>query len=238
MRVALSQQPHDNNRGPSPSDSSAKAYELKFVISENKALDVLDWANANLAPDSHVDPASGRYAVTSLYFDTRRWDVYCARAGYRWSKYRIRRYASESLVFLEVKSRRRNRVEKQRLPIAISQLSELAAGEVAAGNPGFWFRQGIIQKELEPSLLLTYQRTAFEERGMRVTIDTAMSCAPAFGYALDRVKKTSFLPFRAILELKYCGSLPDPFRSLISSMKLVRVAVSKYRLGVSATERS
>ena len=91
---------HDNDHphpatSPSlvtPSLSLAKsrgAYELKFLVAEDRAREIMDWARTHLAPDPHSDSESNDgYRVNSLYLDTPKFDVFhrtgfCGRRKYR-----------------------------------------------------------------------------------------------------------------------------------------------------------
>src|SRR5947209_4475248 len=91
---------------------SGDAYELKFVLPEAAAGEVEAWARRRLAPDPHG--RNGTYSTTSLYCDTSGWDVYHRSAGYRRSKYRVRRYGAAPDVHLERKKKRGDKVRKHR----------------------------------------------------------------------------------------------------------------------------
>src|SRR6266705_2729617 len=78
--------------------------EMKFLLSPGLADDVLDWARARLDRDPHGGgPHGDTYQTTSLYFDTREFDVFHRRGSFGRSKYRIRRYGSADFIFLERK---------------------------------------------------------------------------------------------------------------------------------------
>jgi hypothetical protein len=207
---------------------------MKFVVPVAQTGSVLAWARANLPLDQHVDRLSETYSVASLYFDTSNRDVYHGRTRYQWVKYRVRRYGVEPFVFLELKSRHGNRVAKRRVRVDISELPTL--GDPSPKNEwlGSWFYEALLRKHLKPSLLVTYRRAAYGEGASRVTLDTPLFCAPAAGYSLAHEREIVFFTGSAILELKYRGSMPDLFWKLIGKLTFEPVAVSKYRLGMTA----
>src|SRR5207302_7532649 len=94
------------------------AYELKFLLDETRAQEVEAWARLRLALDPHGDPAlGGAYRTTSLYFDTPELDVYHRSPSYRRRKFRVRRYGSAPLAFLERKAKWGDRVAKRRTSV-------------------------------------------------------------------------------------------------------------------------
>ncbi len=67
------------------------AREIKFLVTPNRAGEIRDWACTKLALDPHAG-GRGNYRVTSLYFDTVKFDVFHSRGSYERAKYRVRRY--------------------------------------------------------------------------------------------------------------------------------------------------
>src|SRR5262245_27328305 len=87
------------------------SYELKFLLPDPLADEILTVVRSSLAPDPHADLALGdAYRVNSLYFDTAGLDVYHRFGAFGRRKFRLRRYGSESRVFLERKSKSSGRV--------------------------------------------------------------------------------------------------------------------------------
>ena len=82
------------------------AFETKFLIDPALGQRIREWMRAKLSPDpygsgSHAD----EYRITSLYFETRNYDVFRRQGSYGRSKYRVRRYGSADVVYLERKMR-------------------------------------------------------------------------------------------------------------------------------------
>jgi hypothetical protein len=211
-------------------------YEMKFVIDEVQIVRALNWARDNLPVDPHADYSSGTYQVLSLYFETLNRAVYHSRKGYRWIKYRVRRYGVAPFVFLELKWRRGNRVAKRRIRIEETELSLLPDPNLKNDWPGFWFCEDLCRYKLVPTLLVKYHRAAFvknEDQYMRLTIDTPLYCAPAIGCSFACHAQFKFMTGRSILELKYRNSMPGVFKTFIRDLKLKPTPVSKFHLGMS-----
>jgi len=84
------------------------ARELKFLVDERQAPALREWARARLARDSFGSgPYGDDYTTTSLYFETPQFDVYHRRGSYGRSKFRIRRYGTAEIVFLERTGRKK-----------------------------------------------------------------------------------------------------------------------------------
>jgi len=94
--------------------------ELKYAISEALAHQIRDWLRPAFSLDPHADPATGRYSVNNLYFDTpdRRLYADTKLRKLRRFKLRLRYYGvrPEDLLVLEVKQRHNNVGWKRRQP--------------------------------------------------------------------------------------------------------------------------
>lgn len=218
-------------------DGGAPCYELKFLLDPALDVDVRAWAATGLAPDPHGDPAlGGAYSVTTLLLDTPEHDVYHRSAGYRRNKYRIRRYGDGAgLVYLEQKRRAGDEVRKHRTPIPDAELDCVARPLSLESWPGRWFAARVHAKRLVPTCLIRYVRSAFTGAGsstpMRLTLDRLIHGRPWSTWRV--VPFDGGLPLsshRTVLELKFTGSMPAPFKSLVRQFRLIPAAVSKYRL--------
>src|SRR4051812_10453841 len=95
---------------------SLPAYELKFQLTAAEADHLEAWGRHHLTPDPHG--LDGSYDTTSVYCDTADWDVFHRSPRYRRSKFRLRRYGTNPIIFLEIKSKWGDRVEKKRTGVA------------------------------------------------------------------------------------------------------------------------
>ncbi len=212
----------------------SSAFEVKFLIDEPTARSVEEWARRSLAPDPHgID---GVYETTSLYCDTPEFSIYFRTPSYyRRRKFRIRRYASGTLAYLERKTRWGDRVAKLRTTIALDELPRLASAESTPTWDGYSFHRRLKGRRLGPSCHIVYTRTAFvgdcPESPLRLTLDRKVQGIPTAQWtlALPGAAKP-LLKDQVILELKYRAALPAPFKKLMADVKLIPGSISKYRL--------
>jgi hypothetical protein len=217
-------------------------YEVKYLINEAQAEQVFAWAEENLALDHHAAASpESTYRITSLYLDTAQRDAYHRRSPYRHSRYRLRRYGTERFVFLERKSKWGSRVKKRRTLLAEADLCLLESRDCPEKWLGSWFHRRILPLQLKPAYQVSYDRAAYVgsslERPMRLTVDRRISCSRATGWAFAELGGLPVLSGNAIMELKYRGFLPPPFKSLIHALDMTSSSISKYRLAVRAWER-
>lgn len=214
---------------PQPSEGS---YELKFQLPQPTVEAVMDWARVRIPADPHAG-SDGTYRIHSLYLDTAERDVYHRSRGYKDSKYRVRRYGSGSLVYLERKLKRRGWVRKQRTAIPEAQLARLHETELDDAWPGFWFHDRMQELGLAPCLQVAYQRFACvgeaEGSPIRLTLDRELRCVPTTGLSLEADWESSHPVEGTILELKFRRSLPRVFKELVRDFALQPTAASKYR---------
>lgn len=220
--------------------SEPPAYELKFLIDENQAQDVIAWARQNLRCDPHADPSLGdAYQIFSLYFDTPALDTFHRRRPFRRSKYRLRRYGSEAVFYLERKRKAGDRVQKERTQIRGVDLALRQDTNVLLRWPDLWFPRQFQARDLKPLCQVNYERAAYVGGGtddpIRLTLDRHLRCAPATEGTLQEVSNPRrLLPYQRILELKYRRRLPALFKRAMHELNLDPTPVSKYRLSVEA----
>lgn len=227
-----------------PHTVASPAYELKFLIEENRSGEILTWARQHMAPDPHVEPFLGdAYRISSLYLDTPALDVFCHRGSAARSKFRLRRYGDESAVYLERKRKKRDCVEKRRVSILEAETRLLQDPDTPSDWTGRWFHERLRARRLQPICQVAYERAAYvagdPKDPLRLTLDRRLRCLPATEWAVPSFHgRLDLLPGRRILELKYRGLLPALFKRAIRDLGLSPTAISKYRLGVEACKRS
>lgn len=215
------------------------ASELKFLIPPEKVAEVRRWAHAHLAPDPHGTGDDGdTYRVTSLYFDTAAFDVFRGNGSYGRSKYRVRRYNGDSVVFLERKTKRGEWVCKRRTPVKIELLRRLEEREADVLWSGFWFHRRLLGRQLTPVCQIDYLRTArigtAEGSRVRLTLDREIHARRIDVQAYDDTSAHTPLSQQDwILELKFQTTLPTLFKRLIADLSPAPRRISKYRLAVS-----
>ena len=207
--------------------------EVKFLIEASEGDRIRAWARQHLAADAYgAGPFGDQYRTASLYFDTTERDVFHRRRSFGRSKHRVRRYGDAPDVFLERKLRFRDAVHKRRSRVALADLARLADGD--ANWSGAWFDRRLALRQLVPTCLVSYHRTArqIEVDGttVRLTVDDEVTGAPVDRVSFDAPPGIPLLDGWMILELKFRGHLPAIFRRLVEEYNLQAEPASKYRL--------
>ncbi len=216
-------------------------YEIKFLLDDHQSRDVRDWARTHLQPDPHASPENGyEYTVNSLYLDTPGFDIFHRADRSQQSKYRLRRYGNEAVLWAELKRKRNGQVRKRRTSMAALDLQSMLAASDDTGWDGDWFRRRITRLQLRPVCQVTYQRLACVGTSaygsLRLTVDSQLHCRPVQDWTVPAQPLTSgrLLPNQQILELKFYETLPNAFRDLIRDLRLTMATCSKYRHSVEA----
>lgn len=215
------------------------AFETKFLVDPALGQRIREWTRARLSPDPYGSgPDGDEYRITSLYFETPDYDVFRRQGSYGRSKYRIRRYGSADVAYLERKMRTSTLLSKRRTPIGLEDLESVADDALTAPWAGSWFQRRVAVRRLRPMCQVTYHRMArigVDEHGpFRVTLDDQLSALPAADLQFVAGSGTSMLQRGYILELKYRVAPPVVLKELVETFALSPKRVSKYRLGVLA----
>jgi hypothetical protein len=220
-------------------ETSKAASEIKFLIDPAVAARIRDWARANLQPDPHGSgPFGDEYQTTSLYFDTRDFDVFHRRRSHGRAKYRIRRYGDADVVFLERKLRKPGLLIKRRTVESLDRLSRLKEPRHDATWASHWFHRRLLVRRLHPVCQVSYHRIArsieCSDGRARLTLDSGLHAAPTHESRFSLDRGVPLLEHRLVLELKYRVHLPAIFRCLVEEFTLRTATASKYRLGMTA----
>jgi len=215
------------------------AYELKFLIDDDRAEQIMAWAREHLEPDPHAEPELGdRYRVNSLYLDTAQFDVFHRSNGFGKQKYRLRRYGTESRVWFEQKQKRKGIVRKRRVSVDDADVARRLVHFAEADWNGHWFREKLDKQGLQPICQVTYERfarvKATDEGPIRVTVDDHLTARLADGWNVPTgsLEGVGLLEDQRILELKFRDAMPALFRRLIETERLLVTRFSKYRTSV------
>jgi hypothetical protein len=225
-------------------DREEPAFELKFQLPEEQARSVAAWARQHLNVDPYgVPELDHAYRVHGLYFDTPALDVYHRSPGYKRKKYRLRRYGSGVLVFLEQKRKSAGRVAKRRVQVDEAELDRLRETPIELAWHGAWFHRRISVRKLQPSCLISYERQAYfgqnGEGPLRLTLDRRIRSQPADRWAVEEVADgRQILTEQVLLELKFRRHLPALFKGLMQDFSLTPGPLSKYRLAIQAMGRN
>jgi hypothetical protein len=215
-------------------ESTEVLFERKFWLEDCAAERFLERAGEVLSPDSFSAKA-GSYEVHTLYFDTASLDVYHRAQGWRNAKFRVRRYGTEEVVYLEYKTKQEGCTRKVRTQVPASEIGLLAGDAHTEEWAGSWFRRQLLSLGLRPVCHVTYKRLALEGavegRAVRLTLDRDLHAG--IETALDIPKRPAtpqpVMPGLSVVELKYADSMPESLDVLISAFALQRATMSKYR---------
>lgn len=218
------------------------AYEIKFLLDEARAAEVEARLLTLLLPDPHCDPTlGGMYAITNMTCDAPGLPVFYRDEKVKNRKYRVRRYGTGDVVYLERKRSRKGRVTKRRVEAAVGQLESVAAGrsDEAAHS---WFLQEVREMDLAPVCRMRYLRRALfgtaPDGAVRVTFDRSIRGSLAAGWSMDaRGEERTLLDGLVICEFKFHNAMPAALKAIAAAMRLEPTGVSKYRTCVRAFAR-
>ena len=221
-------------------------YELKYVVPSQVAESFRAALSPYLVPDDHGDP-SGRYYLTSLYYDSASFAFYWEKVnGIRFRrKLRIRHYESEQLlegdtpVLVEIKQRVNKVTQKRRVVLpycdAVRMCDERQVPEhdPQVGAVIDEIAGMLWQYDLRPASIVRYARHALigteYDIGLRVTFDTDLT------YRADRLELDDpriglplFPPGWTVVEIKVNERIPYWLSELVAVHNLSLVRVSKY----------
>lgn len=227
-------------------------FELKYLLKENVAERVRDFAQGHLDLDPYsAGRADYSYPVHSLYLDSDRLEIYWRTVNGDKNRFKLRlRYYDDkpnSPIFFEIKRRMDNAILKQRagvkrtaaalllrghLPGPDDLCGDSSAGLAAAQQ----FIRLMIQTEASPRSHICYKREAYlsDNDHLRVTMDRDVLSEPQLDPSV-RVKMDN--PVRSyeglvILELKFTERFPNWFRELVRMANAMQTGAAKYVSGV------
>jgi hypothetical protein len=217
------------------------ASEIKFLVDLNTAQSIRSWARQKLPADPHGSGLFGdEYLITSLYFDTADFSVFRQIGSYKRSKYRIRRYGENDMVFLERKMRTRKVLSKRRTLVPTKDLFRLAGNHVDPEWKGAWFHKRLQKRHFSPVIQTSYRRNARvaeTELGIvRLTIDEDLRALPIENLSFHRFGSGDrVLDNQAIVEFKFRLAMPAVFKELVEQFGIKSQRVSKYRMSAVTT---
>lgn len=222
-------------------ETRSRAREIKFVADVAMHARLVEWARARLSPDGHGTGGHGdEYSTSTLYFETRAFDVYNRRGSYGRSKYRIRRYGRSNTVFLERKFRTERLLAKRRSEVSIEAIAQLGGCEPDAAWAGFWFHRRVQLRRLHPLVQLSYDRVARVGQSpngpIRLTIDRNVRALPLPDFAFLPAVGLPLLDRACIVEVKYQVALPALLKELAERFCLDVQKISKFRAALRSLD--
>ena len=211
-------------------------HELKFALTPEECGVVKRWAQQHMSPDGFA--ADGVYRISTLYLDTRHLDVYHKVLEGGGTKYRVRRYGDESVVYLERKVRKGSLVRKRRAVLPLSKLSRVLRKPLRTGDWVETFSERVRDLRLAPTLLVSYDRSAWTgPQNARLTIDENIQGWRGEGLARMQGPpdgRGDLVPDAIVLELKYDHERPRMFEDLMALLGRDESGFSKYGRSLQA----
>lgn len=208
--------------------------------------------------DRYAGP-DGTYRISSLYFDTNRFDLFWANDREQKDRFKVRARTypgKNSPTFLEVKRRYQDVIIKSRGAVPAKDWQELlkhGSGEALAQlAPGVRkaaerFLGAVHRHHLGPVMLVDYEREAYEstlDSYARLTFDRKIVCQrketldlaphPTLWRPVDHRVQTRTSENICVLELKFERRPPPWMVALVRRHELVRYSFSKYCYSVTS----
>jgi hypothetical protein len=224
-------------------------YEFKYIVPVSQ----MDQLREAISPYLELDPYAaempgGQYTVRSVYYDTSRFDYYYEKIdGYKVrKKIRIRGYnqnSDGSRVFMEIKRKWKEPIEKDREKLTFEVMKRLMAGEGSQAygegeddhgvNGAGKFLYHVYRNNLKPVVLVIYEREPFFDRfkhDVRMTIDKNLRSI-AYPKIDDLYTEENVVPAikdSFIFEVKFKDRFPGWLRPITGQLGLVKRSASKY----------
>lgn len=224
-------------------------YEFKYIVPVSK----MDQLREAITPYVEFDPYTAakenkEYTVRSIYYDTSNFDYYFEKIdGYKIrKKIRIRGYntpdGGES-VFMEIKRKFKEPIEKDRERLTFEVMKRLMAGEGSEAygeqasdhgvNGAGKFLFHVYRNNLKPVVLVIYEREAYFDRfasQVRITIDKNLRSVayPELDDLYSEQNAKPALKDKFIFEVKFKEHFPGWLRPITGRLGMVRRSASKY----------
>ena len=226
---------------------SFNRFELKYLLDVAQVAEVSGDLARYLRPDPYGE--AGRYALTSLYYDSPDLVCYWAKIdGLKFRrKLRIRHYeTSRSLepgdpVYVEIKQRLNRVTQKRRVSLPYEQALALCRGESnGVDGPVVAEVLDMVGRfSLRPVAITSYLRTAWvgtdHDPGVRVTFDHDLRYRLGHLDLHEKVPGAHMVPpDRAVMEVKVNDRVPAWLTRLVSRHDLTLVRMSKYCTAIEA----
>jgi hypothetical protein len=230
-------------------------FELKYLISEEKALAVRDYLTSQInsleVDEFGAELPDFSYPVHSLYLDSPDMRLYQETINGNKNRYKLRlRYYEDrpdAPVFFEIKRRLNNIIAKQRGGVKRAAVPLLLAGQLP--EPDHLLSKDAkyfvaVQRFCElmsgiratPRVHILYLREAYlgrHDNSVRVTMDREVQAElePTMRLATHPVNPIKlFRP--VILELKFTNRFPNWFNELVRIFGVMQCGAAKYVEGV------
>jgi SPX domain protein involved in polyphosphate accumulation len=232
-------------------------YEYKYYI----PLQYLDNLREAILPylryDIHSESLQKKeYTVRSIYLDSPRLLTYYEKlAGTKErNKFRVRGYNNLSEnpnIFIEIKRKSDDQISKDRVKLLYSDLDKFieekdysllkgypSDGSTITGARNFLYYYNLYH--LKPTILITYDREAFEckfDTGLRITFDKYVRTKLVNSFS-DLFSDENLMPSLRkyfVLEIKFHRIVPSWLPVVFKKYNLFRDSASKYCMSIDTT---
>lgn len=218
-------------------------YELKYVISPIQYMLLKSRLKPFVPPDEHAGE-DGDYFIRSIYFDSGNYDALSEKTEgvLNRRKYRLRFYNGDSQsCSLECKAKASTRIEKTAVPVTQKEVECLlkAEGNLEACQPESLLGELQIlirNKDFKPVVVVDYLREAYVHplSNLRITFDKEVAAGTVKDCLTKQRCISNVLPEgQMVLEVKYDRYIPEHISHVLSSIRPVQTAVSKYVMCVT-----
>jgi hypothetical protein len=225
----------------------AQRFELKYIVPDSIAGSI----RAHVASYLELDPfaegsADCSYAIHSIYLDSESLHTYHAALQGDRNRFKLRvRFYDEkpdTPVFLELKRRHKDIIQKKRCAVPRHALQTTLAGDTSflrekdlEGHAAFCHLMHLI--DATPRAHVAYNREAWVGRGdnsVRVTIDRNVRSQPCFHLNLTTAMSDPVLVFgnSDVLELKFTNRAPNWIAEMVRVFNLKQTGGPKYANGI------
>ena len=228
-------------------------FEFKYIVSGELLARIERELALRMERDRHSGE-DGSYFIRSIYFDTDSfaWHAEKKAGLFKRYKYRLRTYRDgqhySDPIFLELKGRSDVLVYKHRqvldsrnlealLSAGMGTLCTAIAESDSENRVGQRFVFDVFRMRLSPSVVVDYNRTAFENHAnpdFRATLDRLVFAYRAGSNGLPEGHPFQITPDFTVLEIKFRYHLPAWFHRLIQECELWRRSFSKFERATDA----
>jgi len=225
----------------------AQRFELKYIIPDSITSSIRAFVASYLELDPFaVDGDDYSYAIHSIYLDSASLHTYHAglQGDRNRFKLRVRFYDEkpETPVFLELKRRHKDIIQKKRCAVPRHALLGTLTGDTSFVKPvdlekHAAFCHLMYQIDATPRSHVAYDREAWvssNDNSVRVTIDRNVRAEPCFDLNMITSMKNPVSVFgnHDVLELKFTNRAPDWVRELVRVFHLNQSGGAKYAGGI------
>ncbi len=232
-------------------DEIFSRFEFKYIIKKSISKAIQNEVRNFTREDTFVDKKS-TYFVRSLYFDNNLFSNFNEKIDgiKNRHKFRIRTYVDykdlHTPLFLEMKGRNNERTYKIRTKIEKNDLNLFYKHKDLSDLKKKYLDNKLVEqylfdsyrKKIVPKVLIDYMRLPLMSKNglyFRLTFDSDIKACQSNSIFSNINNWKTCIPGNDILEVKFDLTIPPWFHRIIQSYELKRVSVSKFVLGMEAT---